>query len=204
MVKSVIAHTNTPSVIAVRKTPSVESVTPCQIIGLMECQSVSNPPENRMKFNATIPINWAIFGLSKLIPPIPSEPANIPMVINKINTGTPNLSEVFPAIRDMKSRREPIKSMFSVVRFINSKCYFCGNIKILALLFVVGKLLVVPIKIIIKLLLNGIGGGIALFLFNLVGGLFGAYIVINPLNAIIVGILGLPGVILLLVMQAIL
>lgn len=74
----------------------------------------------------------------------------------------------------------------------------------LVLLYIVGLLLVVPIKLLMKLLLNGIIGGVALFLFNLIGGLFGAYIAINPLNAIIVGILGVPGVILLLVMQVIL
>ena len=73
----------------------------------------------------------------------------------------------------------------------------------LVVLYIVGMLLVIPIKILIKLVLNGVLGGIALFLFNLVGGLFGLGIAINPLNAIIVGILGVPGVILLLITQII-
>lgn len=74
----------------------------------------------------------------------------------------------------------------------------------LALIFLFGMLLVVPFKILMRLLLNGIMGGIILFLFNLVGGIFNLYLVINPLNAIIVGFLGVPGVILLLIVQMIL
>lgn len=74
----------------------------------------------------------------------------------------------------------------------------------LVLLYIVGMLLVIPIKILVKLLLNGIFGGLLLFVFNLVGGLFGLFIAINPLNAIIVGFLGIPGVILLLILQMIL
>ena len=74
----------------------------------------------------------------------------------------------------------------------------------LVLLYIVGILLVIPIKFLIKLLLNAILGGILLFVFNFIGGLFGLSIAINPFNAVIVGILGIPGVILLLVLQVIL
>ncbi len=74
----------------------------------------------------------------------------------------------------------------------------------LALIFLFGMLLVVPFKILMRLLLNGIMGGIVLFLFNLVGGIFNLYLEISPLNAIIVGFLGVPGVILLLIVQMIL
>ena len=61
-----------------------------------------------------------------------------------------------------------------------------------------------PFKVLMRLLLNGIMGGIVLFLFNLVGGIFNLYLEISPLNAIIVGFLGVPGVILLLIVQMIL
>ena len=74
----------------------------------------------------------------------------------------------------------------------------------LVILYIVGMLLVIPIKILIKLLINGLIGGIILFVFNLIGGFFGLAIMINPLNAIIVGILGVPGVILLLILQMLL
>ncbi len=74
----------------------------------------------------------------------------------------------------------------------------------LIFLYFLGMLLVVPIKIITKLIFNGVIGGVVLILFNLVGGLFGFFIPINPLSAVVVGILGIPGVILLLILQMIL
>jgi inhibitor of the pro-sigma K processing machinery len=74
----------------------------------------------------------------------------------------------------------------------------------LFVLYILGVLLIIPLKVIPKLIINGILGGILLFIFNLIGGLFGLNIIINPLNAVIVGMLGIPGVILLLILQTIL
>ena len=74
----------------------------------------------------------------------------------------------------------------------------------LVILYILGMLLVVPIKLLIKLLINGLIGGVVLFLFNFVGSIFGLSIVINPVSSVIVGILGVPGVILLLVLQVLL
>ena len=70
-------------------------------------------------------------------------------------------------------------------------------------LYVIGLLLVIPIKIIIKLMINGVIGGITLFLVNLVGGIFGLSIGINPVTALIAGFLGFPGVVILLILQLI-
>lgn len=74
----------------------------------------------------------------------------------------------------------------------------------LLLLYIVGMILVVPIRLLTKLLINGLIGGAVLFIFNLVGGIFNLSIALNPLNAVIVGFLGIPGVILLLILQVIL
>lgn len=74
----------------------------------------------------------------------------------------------------------------------------------LLLLFLLGWLLLKPIKWALKLLVNALIGGAALILLNLAGGPFGISIAVNPLNALIVGVLGLPGVILLLVLKMIL
>lgn len=71
----------------------------------------------------------------------------------------------------------------------------------LILIFAVGKLLLVPLQLLVKLLINGIVGGAFLFLFNIFGKLFNLSLEISPLNAIVVGFLGVPGVILLLVMK---
>ena len=73
----------------------------------------------------------------------------------------------------------------------------------LFLLYIAGIILVWPIKKIFKLIGNGILGGLILFLFNTIGKYFGLGIAINPLNAIIVGLLGVPGVVLLLILQII-
>lgn len=74
----------------------------------------------------------------------------------------------------------------------------------LFLLYIIGILLVIPIKIILKLIGNGILGGILLLLVNLIGGIFGLTLAINPLNAIIVGLLGIPGIVLLFIIQKLL
>lgn len=74
----------------------------------------------------------------------------------------------------------------------------------LVLLYILGLLLVIPIKLLVKLLVNGLIGGVVLFLFNIVGEIFGLTIAINPLNAIIVGFLGVPGVVLILILQVLL
>ena len=74
----------------------------------------------------------------------------------------------------------------------------------LFLLYIVGIILVFPIKKIFKLIVNGIIGVITLLLFNFIGKYLGLGIAINPLNSIIVGFLGVPGVILLLILQIIL
>ncbi|MGI6189372.1 MAG: pro-sigmaK processing inhibitor BofA [Clostridiales bacterium] len=74
----------------------------------------------------------------------------------------------------------------------------------LVLLYVVGWLLLVPLRIILKFIYNAIIGGIILWLLNLVGGLFGIKVAINPVTALIVGFLGIPGLILILLLQFIL
>ena len=74
----------------------------------------------------------------------------------------------------------------------------------LFLLFILGLILVWPNKKIFQLIINGILGGIFLFVFNIIGGYFGLGITINPINALIVGLLGVSGVVLILVLQLIL
>lgn len=69
------------------------------------------------------------------------------------------------------------------------------------ILFVVLKILALPFKIIIKLMLNALIGGVVLFLLNLIGSNFGFVLDINWLSALIVGFLGVPGVIIVLILQ---
>ncbi len=71
-------------------------------------------------------------------------------------------------------------------------------------LFIIGKIFIVPIKWIIKLIFNSILGGLIIFAINLIGGIWGFHIGLNFLTAILVGILGIPGAICLIVIALLL
>ncbi|MEG1632574.1 MAG: pro-sigmaK processing inhibitor BofA family protein [Oscillospiraceae bacterium] len=63
------------------------------------------------------------------------------------------------------------------------------------------KLLKTPIKWFMKLLLNMISGLVLLFIFNVIGGIFDFTLGINAVNALTAGLLGIPGVILLVLVK---
>ena len=58
-----------------------------------------------------------------------------------------------------------------------------------------------PIAWIFKLIIHAVMGYIALFIFNFVGAWVGLSLGLNWLNAIVTGVLGIPGVILLLLIK---
>ena len=62
------------------------------------------------------------------------------------------------------------------------------------------KLLRKPIKWAFKLLLHALFGFVFLFIFNFFGSIVGITLGFNWLNAIVTGVLGIPGVILLLLL----
>jgi len=74
----------------------------------------------------------------------------------------------------------------------------------LILLYLTGWLLLAPLKFILKLIASGILGFVVLIVLNLVGGVFGVTIAVNPLSAIVTGYFGIPGIILLLSLKLIL
>ena len=77
-----------------------------------------------------------------------------------------------------------------------------GVIIIVAILvLVVFIILKKPIKIVLKLLLNTVIGFVALFVLNWLGSFAGITMPINWLNAVLVGVLGVPGVALVLLLQ---
>lgn len=67
------------------------------------------------------------------------------------------------------------------------------------ILYFIGRLFFVPIKIILKLLVNSIIGGAALVIIKLIGANFGIMLPVNPVNAIITGLTGVPGILGLLI-----
>jgi inhibitor of the pro-sigma K processing machinery len=73
-----------------------------------------------------------------------------------------------------------------------------------ALLVLLGKLLAWPIKKLSRIIVNSLLGGLILVVFNLAGSFIGLHISINPLNALIVGVFGVPGLALLFVLPMLL
>ena len=68
---------------------------------------------------------------------------------------------------------------------------------LLILLF--GRILVIPLKMVLNLVYNGLIGGLVLWLVNLIGSPMGFSLPITVWTALLVGLLGLPGVVLLIV-----
>lgn len=84
--------------------------------------------------------------------------------------------------------------------FFDTPSIFAWIIGILAVFFIL-KIFLKPIKWFLKLLFNGIFGGLMLSVINLLGGFAGIYIVVSPLASLLAGVLGIPGVLLVVTLQ---
>ena len=81
---------------------------------------------------------------------------------------------------------------------INNLIIFLGCIIII---FLVGKFFVVPLKIMLKILGNSVLGALIIFLVNSIGELYEFHIGLNVITTLVVGILGIPGAILLIILK---
>lgn len=81
--------------------------------------------------------------------------------------------------------------------FVSVVGYILGALVV----FVIAGICLKPIKTIIKLMTNCVLGGVMLLLINLFGSHFGIHIGVNPITSVAVGLLGVPGVIGLLLLQ---
>ena len=79
----------------------------------------------------------------------------------------------------------------------NFAAIFITTLLILGLL----RLIVLPIRLGVKILLNSACGFLCLFLLNTISGFTGVYFPINYVTVIIAGFLGLPGIGALALMQ---
>lgn len=66
------------------------------------------------------------------------------------------------------------------------------------------RLFEVPLRILSKLIFNSLIGGIALFLLSFILGFFNINLAVNVFNAIFVGLLGIPGLITIIILNFIL
>lgn len=67
----------------------------------------------------------------------------------------------------------------------------------LLIIYLLARMLVVPFRILAFLFVNGAIGGIALWVLNLVGAYFRLHLALNPATALVAGLLGAPGVLLI-------
>ena len=77
---------------------------------------------------------------------------------------------------------------------------FLGYIIGILVLFIILKILSLPMKIIVKFLINAVVGVVVLYVLNLLG----VGLIINWITALIVGFLGIPGVIIVAILQFVL
>ena len=71
-------------------------------------------------------------------------------------------------------------------------------------LFIIGRIFIVPIKLIGKIIFNSILGALIILAINIIGGIWGFHIGLNFFTAIMVGILGIPGAICLIIITLLL
>ena len=69
------------------------------------------------------------------------------------------------------------------------------------LIYLLGRMFLMPIKLIFRLIYNGLIGGVMLWVLNFAGAYIGFNIAINPITALVAGFLGLPGVVLLVLFK---
>jgi inhibitor of the pro-sigma K processing machinery len=68
-------------------------------------------------------------------------------------------------------------------------------------IYILARLLYFPLRIFVRFLVNTVAGGVLLVVFNFAGAFWGIQIGLNVITALIVGLMGIPGIILLLVLQ---
>jgi inhibitor of the pro-sigma K processing machinery len=69
------------------------------------------------------------------------------------------------------------------------------------MLLLLGRVFLVPMKVMLKFVYNALLGGIIIIIINFVGGLIGFKIALNVFTALIIGLLGIPGIFLLIVLK---
>lgn len=81
---------------------------------------------------------------------------------------------------------------------------FLVYIGCIIMILIIGKIFILPLKKIFKLVLNSIMGGTLIYIINIIGGSFNFHIGLNWWTIICSGILGVPGVILIVVLKLLL
>lgn len=76
-----------------------------------------------------------------------------------------------------------------------------GYILGLIIVLVVSGICLKPLKIVLRFVINSLVGLALVALINLVGSFFGIHIGVNPVSGLLLGLLGVPGIIMILLAQ---
>ena len=68
-------------------------------------------------------------------------------------------------------------------------------------IFLIGRIFIVPIKTVIKLIINSLLGGALIYIINIIGNIYEFHLGLNIATSICVGLLGIPGAILLVTLK---
>lgn len=91
-------------------------------------------------------------------------------------------------------------SFFKEVRLMEAKIILSALL-LLVLIFAVVRIMHKPIQWTIKLLVNCALGLVAIMVVNYLGSFLGIHLPVNPISVLSVGILGLPGMFLVILMN---
>lgn len=72
---------------------------------------------------------------------------------------------------------------------------------LLFLIYIVVRVMIVPIQWLVKLLINSVLALVGLFVLNIIGHFVGFHLPINPVTVIGVAVLGIPGLFLVIIMN---
>lgn len=72
---------------------------------------------------------------------------------------------------------------------------------LLLLIYIVARVMFKPIRWVVKLIVNSIVALVGIMVINIIGNYFGFHLPINPISVIGVGVLGVPGLFLLFLMN---
>ena len=67
------------------------------------------------------------------------------------------------------------------------------------MVYILGRFLMVPLKCVMGFVVSSICGGIVILIVNLIGAAYGIFIPLNTITAAIIGVLGVPGLIMVTV-----
>lgn len=76
---------------------------------------------------------------------------------------------------------------------------FLTYVGMIILIFLIGKIFLWPLKLVLRLAANSLTGGLLILIINALGSGFGIFIPLNMVSALVVGVLGIPGAVLLLI-----